>query len=129
RHPLLFARFGLEAVRSASGLARARFKGERARALFAGIAAHSVLPLDAMASASFALVLGVAGHAFGWPLPRGGSRSITQAPQKALGLAGGRVVVGHRVAHHAELRDADIVLFDVSPRQLVAIGGERLPHR
>ena len=75
RHPLSLARFGLAALAPASALARFRFGQARARALFAGIAAHSFLPLEAPASAAFGLVLGAAGHAVGWPLPRGGSES------------------------------------------------------
>ena len=79
RHPLAMARFGRNAIRSASSLARARFDGERARALFAGNAAHAMLPLDATATASFGLILAMLGHAVGWPLPRGGSQTIADA--------------------------------------------------
>ena len=127
RHPITMARFGLTAIRSVAGLARARFHGEPARALFAGIGAHSLLPLDATASASFALVLGMAGHAFGWPLPRGGAQSLTDALAAHLASLGGSIVTGHRVADHRELDAAGVVMFDVSPRQLVAIAGDRLP--
>ena len=129
RHPIALARFGLTsgALRSVEGLARARFHGERARALFAGIGAHSLLPLDAAASASFALVLGMAGHAFGWPLPRGGAQAIPDALGAHLASLGGSIVTGHRVAGHRELDAAAIVMFDVTPRQLVAIADDRLP--
>ncbi len=75
-HPLLLARFGLRALRSAHGLASSTFHGEAARVLFAGIAAHSAVPLTKPATASFGLVLAAAGHAVGWPIPRGGSASI-----------------------------------------------------
>ncbi len=127
RHPIALARFGVNAIRSVEGLARARFDGDGARALFAGIGAHSLLPLSAMASASFALVLGMVGHARGWPLPRGGAQSIANALAAQLASLGGEIVTGHRVVDHAELGDAGIVMFDVSPKQLVAIGGDRLP--
>lgn len=127
RHPLLLARFGLDAMRSARGLAEARFRGERARALFAGVSAHSFLTLDAPFSASFGLTLGLLGHAVGWPFPRGGSQSIADAMASYLRSLGGAIVAGHRVAAAAELPAADAVLFDITPRQLVAIAGDRLP--
>ena len=129
KHPITLARFGITALRSAQGLAHARFRAEHARALFAGIAAHSVLPLTAAASASFGLVLGMAGHAWGWPLPRGGSQSIANALSAQLVSLGGTMTTGHSVRLHAELAGADVVMFDVSPRELVAIAGERLPRR
>jgi len=129
RHPVRLARFGLGsgALRSVTGLAIARFRGEHARALFGGIGAHSLLPLSATASASFALVLGMTGHVFGWPLPRGGAQAIPNALAAHLTSLGASIVTGRRVVDHAELRGADIVMFDVSPRQLRAIGGDRLP--
>jgi phytoene dehydrogenase-like protein len=127
RHPLRLARFGLEAIRSARGLAKGRFRDDRARALFAGLAAHSVLSLDAPASASFGLILGTLGHAVGWPFPRGGSQAIPNALAAHLASLGGKVVTGHRVTDPAELADATVVMFDITPRQLIAIAGDRLP--
>jgi phytoene dehydrogenase-like protein len=129
RHPIRLARFGFGsgALRSVTDLSRARFRGEPARALFAGMGAHSLLPLSATASASFGLVLGMTGHAFGWPLPRGGAQAIPNALAAHLASLGGSIVTGHRVVDHAELRGADVVMFDVSPRQLRAIGGDRIP--
>ena len=79
QHPITLARFGIPAICPATFLAKSLFKGEPARALFAGIAAHSFLRLEAPASAAFALVLGLAGHAVGWPIPRGGSQQISNA--------------------------------------------------
>src|SRR5207245_558013 len=76
RHPLQLAAFGQRALRSATGLARSWFAAEPARALFAGLAAHSFLPLEQIPSAAFGIVLGLLGHAVGWPLPRGGSQPI-----------------------------------------------------
>jgi phytoene dehydrogenase-like protein len=110
RHPIALARFGLTggAIRSVEGLARARFHGQRARALFAGIGAHSLLPLDATASASFALVLGMVGHAFGWPLPRGGAQAIADALAAHLSSLGGSIVTGHCVADPRELDAAAV---------------------
>ena len=97
------------------------------RALFAGMAAHSMIPLGAAASASFGLVLGMVGHAWGWPFPRGGSQAIADALVLHFTQLGGKIVTGHRVESAAELADASVVMFDVSPRQLIAIGGDRLP--
>ena len=129
RHPLALARFGLEAVRSASALARARFEGEPARGLFAGLAAHSILPLEASATAAFGLVLGIAGHAVGWPLPRGGSQRIVDAMAAHLLELGGEIECGRPVRSLDELPPARAVLCDVSPRGLIEIAGPRLPDR
>jgi phytoene dehydrogenase-like protein len=120
------ARFGLSALRSAAGLARSRFHTGRARALFAGMAAHSVIPLTAPASASFGLVLGMTAHMAGWPLPRGGSQSIADALVAYLHAIGGRVETRRRVRSHRELEYADVVLFDLTPKELLTIAGDRL---
>src|SRR5207253_9308190 len=106
RHPLALARFGLSAIRSASGFSRAHFAGERARALFAGLAAHSLLPLSAPGSASFGLVLGLAAHVWGWPMPRGGSQRIADALAAVLKGLGGSIVTNRRVLDAAELAGA-----------------------
>jgi phytoene dehydrogenase-like protein len=129
RHPIVMARFGPKAIRSASSLARSAFAGERARALFAGNAAHAMLPLTATASASFGLVLATLGHAVGWPLPRGGSQSIADALASYLRSLGGEIETGRQVESLAELAGAKTVLLDVTPRQLIALAGDRLPSR
>ena len=129
RHPLLLARFGRTAIRSASSLARSAFAGERARALFAGNAAHSMLPLDATASAAFGLVLATLGHAVGWPLPRGGSQAIADALASYLRALGGEIETGHSVESLGELAGARIVMLDVAPRQLLRLAGDRVPAR
>lgn len=126
--PLLYARFGLAAMRSLAGLAR-RFRGPAAPALLGGIAAHAMLPLDQLATASFALVLATAGHAVGWPIARGGSRTITDALVARLRELGGELVLGQRVASLDELPPARAYLLDVTPKQVRAIAGERLPDR
>jgi phytoene dehydrogenase-like protein len=129
RHPLGLARFGLPALRSAEGFARGRFRDPPAQALFAGVAAHSMLRLDRPLSASFGLVLTIFAHFVGWPMARGGSAAVTDALVAELSALGGEVVTGHRVDGLAELPKARAVLFDVTPRQLVAIAGDRLPPR
>jgi phytoene dehydrogenase-like protein len=123
------ARFGPRALRSAAGLATGRFVGRDARALFAGSAAHSMLPLDAPASASFGLVLNLLGHAVGWPLARGGSQRIADAMRSHLAELGGEVVTSHPVESLDELARARAILLDVGPRQLLRIAGGRLPER
>jgi phytoene dehydrogenase-like protein len=129
RHPLLLARFGLPAVRSAVGLARSRFDGEAARALFTGVAAHSMLRLDRPLSAAFGLVLGTYGHAVGWPMVRGGASAVTTAMAAELQALGGEIVTGHRVGSLDELPPARATLLDVTPRQVIAIAGDRSAGR
>ncbi len=120
RHPLLLARFGMQAVLPAATLAR-RFCGERARALFAGLAAHSFLSLDEPLSGSFGLVLGAAAHAVGWPIPRGGAQAIPDALAGYLASLGGTVRTAMRVERLSDLPEYDLVLCDVTPRQLLAM--------
>src|SRR5206468_1213058 len=84
RHPIALARFGIPGLCPSTLLAKSLFKREPARALFTGIAAHSFLPLEAPVSSAFALVLGTAGHAVGWPIPSGGSQTIANAPAQCV---------------------------------------------
>lgn len=126
-HPLVLARFGLRAVRSARGLAESLFDGERARALFAGMAGHSMLPLERSPTAAFGLVLGIAGHAVGWPIPRGGSQRIADALASHLRSLGGEIMTGWCVESLDELPSSRLILADVTPRQLLGIVGHRLP--
>lgn len=128
RHPFAMARFGLPAIRSAYGLAQSLFKEERARAIFAGMSAHSILPLEQSPSAAVGLVLGILGHTVGWPLPRGGSQQIAEALAAYLGSLGGEIITGTRVSSIEELPPARAYLFDISPRQLLQIAGERLSN-
>jgi len=121
------ARFGLSAVRSARGLAESKFRGARARALFAGMSAHSMLPLEQPPSAAFGLVLAMSAHAIGWPFPRGGSQRITDALVASLRTFGGEIITRVRVTSLDELPAADAILCDVTPRQLLALADERLP--
>ncbi len=126
RHPFLLARFGMRAVQPARFLAKHTFTEERTRALFAGIAAHSFMSLDAPLSAAVGIMLGAAAHAAGWPVPRGGAQSITDALLSLLTSLGGRVHTSTRVGSLDELPKDSLVMCDVSPRALLAIAGERL---
>jgi phytoene dehydrogenase-like protein len=127
RHPVALARFGLRALWPASLLARALFRGEGARALLAGIAAHSCLPLEQPPTAAFALVLGAAGHAVGWPFPRGGAQRLAEAMAAYLRALGGEIVVGRRVEQLDELPATGAILLDVTPRQALRMAGGRFP--
>jgi phytoene dehydrogenase-like protein len=129
RRPLLLARFGLSALLPARALAEARFAGPRARALFAGLAAHAVLPLERSPSAAFGLVLGAAAHAVGWPFPRGGAGRLADALAAVLRARGGAVETGAEVRTLAELPPTRAVLLDVGPPQLLRLAGDRLPAR
>ena len=128
RHPLLMARFGLSALRSARAAALGRFQGERARGFFAGLAAHSVLPMEAPLTASFGYLFALFGLS-GWPLARGGSQSIADALVSYLRFLGGELRTGVRVSHLDELPPSRVVLFDTVPRDLLRIAGHRLPDR
>lgn len=127
RHFMPLARFGLRAIWPARALAKVCFRTEAARALFAGLAAHSILSLDAPVTAAFGLVLGASAHAAGWPMAQGGSQRIADALAEHLKTLGGEIVTGWRVESLRELPPSRAMLFDVTPRQLVRIAGDRLP--
>jgi phytoene dehydrogenase-like protein len=127
RHPLSLTRLGISGIRPAVALADARFEGERARALFAGLAAHAMLPLRARPTAAFGLLLGLLGHLVGWPMARSGSQVIPDALAAQVGALGGEIVTGQCVSSVDDLPAARAVLLDVTPRQLVRIAGSRLP--
>ena len=127
RHPLAMARFGRYGLRSAKGLAFSTFQDERARALFAGLAAHSLLPLDKRPSAAFGLVLAIFGHVGGWPFPQGGAQRISDALACHLRSLGGKVVTATPVQSLEELPAARATLLDLTPKQVIEVAGERMP--
>ncbi|MBD0289877.1 MAG: NAD(P)/FAD-dependent oxidoreductase [Thermoleophilia bacterium] len=129
RHPLALARFAFSAARSADALARSAFRCERARALLAGCAAHSMLPLETSPSASFGLVLLALGHVAGWPVARGGSGAIPAALAAHLRALGGVIETSSPVESLRELPRAGAVLCDVSPPGLLRVAGNALPRR
>jgi phytoene dehydrogenase-like protein len=129
RHPGLAARFGIQAIRPACGLAERAFTGQRARALLAGMAAHAIRPLSAPATAAYGIVLLTLGHAAGWPVARGGSQAISDALRAELEALGGVVETGREVRSLNDLPPARAILFDISPRPLVEICGDQLPDR
>jgi phytoene dehydrogenase-like protein len=121
------ARFGLQGLRSAEALVKSHFRDFRARALFAGIAGHSFLPLETIPTASFGLILGTSGHAVGWPQPEGGAQRIPDAMATLLEEAGGEIRTGWNVKSLDELPSARVVLLDLTPAQLLRLGGTRWP--
>ena len=127
RHPLALARFGFHALRPAERFARSFFATARARAVFAGLAAHSMLPLDALGSAAFGLVLAITAHSVGWPIPCGGAQKLTDALVGFARSLGVEFFMDRRIATLSELPAARAVLCDVTPRQLLKLAGEDLP--
>lgn len=127
RQPLTMARFGWLGLRSARQLAFGRFEDEAARALFAGCAAHSVQPLEHWLTAAFGLTFAIAGHVKTWPVARGGSQAIAAALVAVCRAHGVELEVGRHVRRLRELPAAEVVLFDVAPRQLDEIAGDVLP--
>jgi len=127
RHPFRLARFGLPGLLPARFFANRVFHSERTKALFAGLAAHSFLSLDDPLTASFGIVFAITAHAVGWPIPRGGSQSITNALNAYLVKLGGVVKTSNRVESLAALGDFRFALCDVTPRQLLQMAGDRFP--
>jgi phytoene dehydrogenase-like protein len=127
RHPFLVARFGLKGMASARRAATRLFRTERARGFFAGLAAHSVLPLESAFTATFGYLFCLLGHTSGWPFPRGGSQKIADALAAYLRSLGGEIETGRRVSRLDELPGARAVLLDLTPRQILGIAGSRLP--
>jgi phytoene dehydrogenase-like protein len=126
KDPLPLARFGWKAIQPASHLAM-RFKSDATKALFAGLAAHSMMPLSARATSAVGLVLALAGHVAGWPIPRGGSQRIACAMASYFQSLGGEIETNWRVTTLDELPEAKLILCDVGPHALADIAGERLP--
>lgn len=127
RHPFIMARLGLLGLPPASLVARRYFRTDRAQAFFLGIAGHTLLPMNKMPSSAFGIILALAGHAVGWPVPRGGSQAIADALAGLLRQHGGEIVTGSRVTSLEPFADAAATLLDLTPRQVNAVAGERLP--
>lgn len=127
KNPLLMARFGLQGLRSAKALA-AKFKTNRLRALFAGLAAHGILPFDQTATAAIGLVLGIAAHTVGWPFPKGGSHRLTQAMSQHFESLGGKIETNTEITSVNQLPHSDVILFDITPKQILDIAKDDLPH-
>lgn len=127
RHPFNFGKFGLRAVRSAHSLAKACFTTEHGRTFFAGLAAHSMLPLEYLSTAGFGLLLAISAHIAGWPVARRGAQQLTQALVSYLISLGGKVITNCRVESLEQLPPARAILLDITPRQLLKLAGNQLP--
>ncbi len=128
-NPILLARFGMKAMLPATTLSRLLFKEERARALFAGCAAHSILPLDKPFSAAIGLMFATMGHVVNWPVAKGGSAAIARALGEYFLSLGGEIQMGFMVKSLEELPAHKVVLFDTDPHQLSTIAENVLPER
>lgn len=125
KHPISFGRFGLRSLEPATFLAR-RWQTDAPRALFAGMAAHTMQPLNTPLSSALGMMFGLVGHTYGWPVAVGGSGSIANALVSVLEAEGGHLETGRRIT---STPDADLVLFDTAPDQVLAMAGDRLPGR
>ncbi|HKY42302.1 MAG TPA: NAD(P)/FAD-dependent oxidoreductase, partial [Pyrinomonadaceae bacterium] len=129
RHPLITTRFGIRAIRSAKSFAESTFQEDKTRALFAGLAAHSFLALDQLATSAFGLVLGLLAHTNGWPVAKAGSQSVSNALAAYFKDLGGEIFTNLRIESLSELPPARVILCDLTPRQIVRIAGDSLPSR
>jgi len=126
KHPFALAQFGWQGIQSATYLAKAKFHAEQAQGLLAGLAAHSILPLDKPLTAAFGLILGTLGHAVGWPMACGGSQKIADALTAYLRALGGEIFTGVPV-ESIDALSSGLILCDITPKQLLQIAGQRLP--
>jgi phytoene dehydrogenase-like protein len=129
RHPFLLARFGARAIQPAAMLTRQWFRGARARGLFAGLAAHSFLPLDRAPSSAIGLVLALSRHAVGWPMSRGGSQKLADALVACVRGLEGMITTGQDAQNLEELPHAQITFLDLTPRQVLRVAGPQLGRR
>ncbi|HEY3246575.1 MAG TPA: NAD(P)/FAD-dependent oxidoreductase, partial [Phycisphaerae bacterium] len=127
RHPIKMARFGSSALHAAESVSRRTFSSEAARGLFAGVAAHAMLPLDTRPTGAVGLVLTLMAHVAGWPFPRGGAQRLTDTLASYLRSIGGEIRTGVQVTSLGDLPPAKAILCDLSPKPLLKIAGERLP--
>ena len=129
KHPLFLAKFGMKAIFPANHFAKLFFKDPRAKALFAGCAAHSILPFDKLFTSALGLLFLACGHALDWPVAKGGSQSIANALLNCYQAAGGTIVYDQKIKHWGELPAAKTYLFNTDPQQLATIAQEHLPRR
>ena len=129
RHPVTLARLGVRILEQGSRGWNLRFHDDLAPAMLTGVNVHAIRPVPSLSTAAAGLVLATTGHARGWPIPIGGSRSITDAMADDLLSHGGEIVTGTEITSIAELPPARVILFDVTPRALSRIAGDRLPDR
>lgn len=127
RHPLMMLNFGRRAITSTTELARSLFKGKRARALIAGMGAHSGMELEQRGSFASGFLMSITGHADGWPFPEGGSQKTVNALAGYLTELGGKIITGYEVKSLEQLPPHDVILLDVTPGQFLKMAENRLP--
>jgi phytoene dehydrogenase-like protein len=127
RHPIASARFGMKALLSSTSLAKKLFRDQPAQAIFAGMAAHSIMPLEAPATSAFGLVTNLLAHTVGWPLVKGGTQNLSNALAAYLLSLGGEIITNYRAKQISELPHSRAVMFDTSPHAMLEIAGEDLP--
>ncbi len=128
-HPLALARFGALGIWPSTTMTRAVFREQATRALMSGLASHAVLPLNHVATAGFALLFAVTGHTTGWPFPAGGMQNLSNAMGRYFESLGGEIVTGMPITSLSEIPSAKSILLDVTPWQLDALAGDKLPGR
>ncbi len=128
KHPFLLGRFGMKALQPAERLAKQLFSTKRAKALFAGLAAHSFLSLDQLTTSAIGLVLGITSHKVGWPLAKGGSQQIAEALAKYFKSLGGKIETGTKIDSMDDLPESKVVLFNNTPKQILNIAGRQIPE-
>lgn len=129
RHPIALAHFGLLGLLSAQAINTIFFRGSRAQAFFAGLALHGMLPLDRPVSAAFGLILGILGHAIGWPIARGGAQKIADSLASYFQYLGGEIVTNQRVSTITDIPPTHAVLLDLTPRQILQVAENVLSER
>lgn len=127
KYPFAMAQFAFLAIRSANGLLKSRFKGKYAQGFFAGLAAHSIMPLDKPLTAAFGLILGALGHVIGWPMAKGGSQNIADALASYFRSLGGEIITNVNIDIISNLPSSRFILCDITPRQLLQMAGDILP--
>lgn len=127
KNPIAMAGFARLALRSATSLAEKFFKEEKAKSFFLGIAAHSIQPLNKTMTAAFGLILGTLGHTTGWLIPKGGAWTITESLSAYFVSLNGKIFTDSLISSIDELPSSKLILFDVTPKQLIEIAGHRLP--
>ena len=126
-NPLKMAGFGLKGLQPAS-LFKSKFKTEKAKALFAGMAAHSILPMNSMATTAIALVFFATAHTEGWPLPEGGSQSLANAMAGYFRALGGEIETSNKIKRYEDIPNTNALLFDLTPFQVSEIMGDHFPR-
>lgn len=129
KNPISFALFGVQGALPATLYSKLRFRSERGRALFAGCAGHSVLPLSKPFSGAVGLIFAITAHLENWPVAAGGSEAITQSLASYFQSLGGEIKTGSTVENLDQLPTSDAILFDTGPDQLASIAASALPHR